>query len=105
MLHFLLIDDHTVVRGGMRFVLTQLFQPCHIEEAANEEQVVEKIKEKAFDLLIMDINMPGTNTLGLLKFIIAVRQEAKVLMFSMNDEKLHAKRYLDAGAKGFLSKE
>jgi DNA-binding NarL/FixJ family response regulator len=102
---FLLIDDHAVVRRGVSFLLNDLYNPCVIDEAEDEQQVLEKISSRNYDLLVLDINIPNTNTLDLLKQIFVKTPEAKVLMFSMNQEKMYAQRYLDAGAKGFLSKD
>jgi DNA-binding NarL/FixJ family response regulator len=99
------VDDHAVVRSGVKYMLTEFYKPCTVDEAENEEQVVEKIKHDNYELILLDINIPRTNTLELLRYILFKTPQAKVLMFSMNPEKLHAKRYLDAGAKGFLSKE
>jgi DNA-binding NarL/FixJ family response regulator len=102
---FLLIDDHAVVRRGVSFLLSDLYKPCKIDEAENEQQVLEKISGNDYDLLVLDINIPNTNTLDLLKHILIKKPDAKVLMFSMNPEKMYAQRYLEAGAKGFLSKD
>jgi len=103
-MNFLLIDDHSVIREGMRMILCQFYKECIVDEAANEDEAIAKIKQKSYDLVVLDINMPNTNALSLLKFVLTIRPGLKVLMFSMNEEKLHAKRYIDAGAKGFLSK-
>ena len=102
---FLLIDDHAVVRKGINFLLNDLYKPCIIDEAENEQQVLEKITASDYDLMILDINIPNTNTLDLLKHILATKPEAKILMFSMNPEKMYAQRYIEAGARGFLSKD
>lgn len=101
---FLLIDGHWVVRWGMKCVLKDLFKECTIEEAEDELQAVRKIKEKMFDLVIMEINIPETNSLRLMNFIHATCSELKIMVFSGNSEKFHARRCLDAGAKGFLPK-
>lgn len=102
---FLLIDDHAVVRKGVKFLLNDLYAPCEIEEAETEKQVLEMISIKSYDLLVLDINIPNTNTLDLLKKILHQSPNAKVLIFSMNPEKMYAQKYLEAGAKGFLSKD
>ncbi len=102
---FLLVDDHAVVRSGVKYMLSEIYKPCTIDEAANEPQLLQKIKSVQYDLVFLDMNIPETNTLDLLKYMLIKQPALKVLMFSMNAEKLHAKRYLDAGAKGFLSKE
>lgn len=101
---FLLIDDHPVVRSGVKCLLNEYYKANTVDEAENEMQVIEKIRSHSYDLIFLDINIPNTNTLALLKHLLISSPAAKVLVFSMNVEKMHAKRYLDAGAMGYLSK-
>ncbi len=102
---FLLVDDHVVVRSGIKLLLLDIFKSAEIYEAADGDAVLEKLKEHVFDLIILDIKMPKTDTIGLMETIHTQYPEAKVLMFSMSAEKIYAKRFLKAGAKGFISKE
>lgn len=104
MRNFLLIDDHEIVRAGVKQVLKELFKPCTIYEAKDEQSAITALKEKKYDLIIMDIQMPDTNSLGLMEYISAHMPGAKVLMFSMSAENTYAKRFLQAGAMGFVSK-
>jgi two-component system invasion response regulator UvrY len=101
----LLVDDHFVVRSGMNGVLSEILKPCEIHEADNGDSVTEKLKKNNYDLIMMDIQMPNTDTLGLMEYIHTKYPEAKVLIFSMSSENIYAKRFLKAGAKGFVSKE
>ena len=102
---FLLADDHVVVRSGIKLLLLEIFKPAEIYEAANGEDVLEKLNEHTFDLVFLDIQMPKTDTIGLMEIIHKQYPEQKVLIFSMRAEKIYAKRFLKAGAKGFVSKE
>jgi len=101
---FLLIDDHEVVRAGVKHVLKELFKPCTIYEATDEKSAISILKERKYDLIIMDIQMPDTNSLGLMEYISTHLSGAKVLVFSMSAENTYAKRFLQAGAMGFVSK-
>lgn len=102
---FLLVDDHVVVRSGIKILLTEIYTPAEIHEAMNGDTAVEKLKEETFDLIILDIQMPKTDTLGLMEYIHITYPNAKVLMFSMSAETIYAKRFMKAGAYGFISKE
>lgn len=102
---FLLVDDHAILRAGVKMLLSENFNSCKIDEAENEQEAVKRIKTNDYDLIFLDINMPETNALGLLTFILITKPESKVLIFTMNAEKIHAKRYMEAGAKGYLSKD
>lgn len=102
---FLLIDDHVVVRSGIRMLLLEIFKPCEIFEAFDGESAVEQLKQRSYDVVIMDIQMPSTDAFGLMEYIRISHQDANVLIFSMSAENIYAKRFLKAGAKGFVSKE
>lgn len=101
---FLLIDDHEIIRSGVKNILIELFSPCDVFEAKDETTALEQLKLRTYDLIIMDIQMPDTDTGGLMNFINIKFPEAKVLIFSMTAENIYAKRYLKAGAMGFVTK-
>jgi two-component system invasion response regulator UvrY len=102
---FLLIDDHVVVRSGIRILLSEIYKPSEIHEAHDGESALEKIRENKYDLVMLDIQMPKTDTFGLMEFFKVKYPDLKVLVFSMSPENIYAKRFLKAGAKGFLSKD
>ncbi len=76
-----------------------------IEEAPDGDTAFEKIKQKDYDLLILDVNMPGTDSFGLVSNIMAIKPESKILMLSMNAEEIYAKKYLMLGAQGYVGKD
>lgn len=102
---FLLIDDHEVVRSGINGLLSEIYKPCEVFEAPNTEVATEKLKQNTFDLIMMDIQMPNSDSLGMMEYIHVRYPDARVLIFSMSSENIYAKRFLKAGAKGFLSKD
>ena len=102
---FLLVDDHVIVRSAIKILLADLYNPTEIDEAMNGETAVVKLKENQYDLILLDIQMPNTDTLGLMEYIRITYPAAKVLMFSMSAENIYAKRFMKAGAYGFISKE
>ncbi len=102
---FLLVDDHLVVRSGMKGILTELFSPADIHEAADGDGTLEQLKHFRYDLIMMDIQMPKTDTLGLVEYIHIKYPATNILMFSMGAENIYARRFIKAGAKGFISKE
>jgi two-component system invasion response regulator UvrY len=102
---FLLIDDHVVVRSGIKILLSEIYKPSDIHEAHDGDSALEKVKQNTYDLVMLDIQMPKTDTFGLMEFFKVKYPELKVLVFSMSPENIYAKRFLKAGAKGFLSKD
>ena len=104
MKNFLLIDDHEIVRSGIKSVLEELFKPCEIFEANDERSALNQLKARKYDLVVMDVQMPETDTAGLMEYIKTKYSDIRVLMFSMSPENVYAKRFLKAGAMGFVSK-
>ncbi|MEO8174693.1 MAG: response regulator transcription factor [Sediminibacterium sp.] len=104
MKNFLLIDDHEIVRSGVKNVLQEIFKPCEIYEANDEKSALLALKSRNYDLIIMDVQIPETDTAGLMEYIKTRYPDAKVLMFSMSAENVYAKRFFKAGAMGFVSK-
>ena len=102
---FLLIDDHFVVRSGVKGLLAELYKPCEIYEADDSTNAINQLKQRTYDLIMMDVQIPKNDMLGLMEYIHIKYPAAKVLMFSMSPENIYAKRFLKAGAKGFLSKD
>lgn len=105
MKRFLLIDDHVVVRSGLKFILSDLFKPCEIDEAEDGDTAVAILKERKYDLVMLDIKMPNTNSIQLMEYFKITYPSLKVLIFSMNSESIYAKRFLRAGAQGFVNKD
>jgi len=105
MKYFLLVDDHVVVRSGIKLLLQEIFSPASIDEAFDGESALAKLKVQTYDLIMLDIQMPRTDTLALMQTIVKEYPEARVLIFSMSAENVYAKRYLKAGARGFINKE
>lgn len=102
---FLLIDDHVVVRSGIKVLLSEIYKPSEVHEAQDGDSALEKIKLNIYDLVMLDIQMPKTDTFGLMEIFKIKYPDLKVLVFSMSPENIYAKRFLKAGAKGFLSKD
>ena len=102
---FLLIDDHVVVRSGIRILLSDLYKPSQIFEAHDGDSAIAIVKENQVDLAMLDIQMPNTDTFGLMEYFKIKHPQLRVLIFSMSPENIYAKRFLKAGAKGFISKD
>src|SRR5690242_11679704 len=100
--HFLIVDDHSIVRSGLILLIKDFMSHTEIDEAYDGDSAFEKIKQKNYDLVIMDVNMPNTDSFGILNSILSFKPATKIIIFSMNAEELYAKRYLKMGAMGYL---
>lgn len=102
---YLIIDDHVVIRTGVKFLLYEKYSPAEIYEAYNGETAMQLLSEREYDLVILDIQMPDTDSLGLMEHIRGNYSGTKVLIYSMSAEKIYARRFVKSGAMGFLSKD
>lgn len=105
MIRILIADDHAIVRRGLMQILSEIPEVKAIDEASNSQEVLSKIGRTSYDLVILDISMPGRSGLDLLKQLKVERPNIRVLMLSMHPEEQYAVRALKAGASGYLSKE
>jgi DNA-binding NarL/FixJ family response regulator len=101
----LIADDHTIVRTGLSVLIKTEYLNAQIDECSDGNCAWEKIQSTQYDLFIMDINMPATDSVNLLKNIFSVQPHSKVLILSMSSEEIYAKKYLQLGALGFINKE
>lgn len=104
MINLLIVDDHPVVRRGLKGILGDE-QDLSVFEASNGHEALQQIKECEFDLVILDLDMPGMNGIDLLKEIKEQDKNLSVLVLSVYPEDQVAVRVLKAGASGFVSKE
>ena len=100
----LVADDHTIVREGLKQIVKSLDVISQTDEAASGDEAWKMIRNGAYDLVILDISMPGRSGLEVLEDIKAQRPKLAVLILSMHPEEQYAVRALRAGASGYLTK-
>ncbi len=105
MKNILLLDDHMVIRMGLRSMLNDYYSQLRFWEAKNEDDALQVLKHNRIDLLIMDLQIPDTDVIGLIEMISIKYPRTIILAFSMLPEKIYGRRVLKAGAYGFLSKD
>ena len=103
-MRILIVDDHAVVRAGVRQILADAFPDAAFGEAADGRQAVASAMDKVWDLAVVDVAMPGRSGVDVLKDMKALRPKLPVLVFSMYPEEQYAVRALRAGAAGYLTK-
>lgn len=104
MIRVMLVDDHAVVRTGFRLLLSSIAEVSVVAEADSGETAYKLYPELLPDVVVMDLSMPGMGGLEALRRIRARYPHAKVLTLSAHDDPMHARRALQEGALGFLSK-
>jgi DNA-binding NarL/FixJ family response regulator len=101
----LIADDHNIVRTGLIFLIKEEFLQAEIDECRDGDSAWKKIQSSEYDMLILDISMPNTDSFALLKNIFILRPDQKILILTMSSEEIYAKQYLHLGVKGFINKE
>lgn len=104
MKNILIADDHSIVRLGASVIIKETIPDADIVQAQTYDEVYLHLKKKSFDLLLLDINMPGGNNIKVVKEILDIQPQLKILVFSSYEENLYALRYINAGASGYLNK-
>jgi len=100
----ILVDDHELVRMGFRLLLEGTNNLEVIAEFSSGEEVVNEFSNYEFDLIVIDISMPGIGGIEAIKRILLKKPKTKILVLSAHEDDLHANRVLKAGAKGYLTK-
>jgi DNA-binding NarL/FixJ family response regulator len=104
MIRILVVDDHAIVREGLKQILSDVSDISVLAEAANGQEAMDRIRRETFDVILMDISMPGRSGLEILKDIKNEQPKLPVLILSMHPEEQYAIRALKAGAAGYMNK-
>ncbi len=105
MRRLLIADDHAILRRGLKEILVDELKDAIFAEAGNAQQVLTDVRKQVWDLVILDITMPGRSGLDLLRDLKQLQPELPVLVLSMHPEDQYAKRVLRSGAAGYMNKE
>jgi len=105
MINILMVDDHAIVREGLSRIINDTTEITIAAEASTGEEAIKKVNNQTFDLVLLDISMPGKNGLQTLKEIKKIKKNLPVLMLSMHAEEQYAIRAIKAGASGYLTKD
>jgi len=100
----LLVDDHAIVREGYRRLLEDEASIRVVGEASNAAQACEQARSLVPDVVVMDIALPGVSGIEATRRMLKDQPQLRILMFSMYDDAIYARRALEAGALGYLSK-
>jgi DNA-binding NarL/FixJ family response regulator len=105
MIKIFIVDDHSFVREGIKYVLKGNTDIKVTGEASSGQEALDKIKDEEFDVIVLDITMPGKNGLDILKDIKRLYPKLPVLILSMHPEDQFGIRLLQAGAAGYITKQ
>ncbi|HEY0006061.1 MAG TPA: response regulator transcription factor [Pyrinomonadaceae bacterium] len=101
----LIADDHAIIRRGLREILAEEFRTLSVNEARNAQEVLRLAREQTWDVIVLDISMPGRSGIEVLKDLKQVCPKTPVLILTGHSEEQYAVRVLRAGAAGYMTKE
>src|SRR4030042_5496821 len=105
MIKVIIADDHAIVRRGIKEILDETDTIRVIDEAQNGKELINKLLSSKYDVVLLDINMPGSNGLEILKDIKKINPCQAVLMLSIYPEEEYAIRAIKTGASGYLKRK
>ena len=105
MIRIVLADDHTIVREGLKQILSAAPDFFVVGEAQNGMEVLQRVRELEFDVLLLDMSMPGKSGTELIKQVRNEKPKLRILVLSMHEEEQYAVRSIKASAAGYLTKE
>jgi DNA-binding NarL/FixJ family response regulator len=105
MIRIVVADDHPIVRAGMKQVLAAAADCTVVAEASDGHEVMARVRDTEFDLLLLDMSMPGKSGIELIKQVRAEKPRLRVLVLTMHEERQYAVRAIRAGAAGYLTKD
>jgi DNA-binding NarL/FixJ family response regulator len=104
-IRIVIADDHAIVREGLKRIVSSVNDMEVTSEAANGIEVMQRVRELTFDLLMLDLSMPGRSGMELIKLVRAEKPKLRILVLSMHQELQYAVRAIKSGASGYLTKE
>lgn len=104
MIRILLVDDHPLMRKGLAMSLDSEPDFTVVAQCASAEEAMDVLDEANPDLAVVDVSLPGMSGLELIKHVLALREDLKILVASRHDESLYAERAIRAGARGYVMK-
>lgn len=105
MIRVVLADDHAIVREGLKRIIGDVADFTVAGEAADGTQVMQRVRELEFEVLVLDLSMPGRSGMELIKLVKAEKPKLRILVLSMHQETQYAVRAIKSGASGYLTKE
>lgn len=105
MIRVFIVDDHAVVRQGLKRILDEAGDIECVGEAGNGDEALNKSRKLNWDVMLLDISMPEKSGGDVMKYILEANREARVLILSMYEEDQYAVRLMKAGASGYLTKD
>ena len=105
MIKIVIADDHAIVREGLKRIVSSAEGMAVVGEAKDGNEVIQRVRDLTFDVLVLDLSMPGRSGMETIKLVRAEKPKLRILVLSMHQELQYAVRAIKSGASGYLTKE
>ncbi|MDR3453757.1 MAG: response regulator transcription factor [Rhodoferax sp.] len=105
MIRIVIADDHAIVREGLKRIVIEAGDMEVAGEAANGSEVMQRVRDLTFDVLVLDLSMPGRSGMEVIRLVRTEKPKLRILVLSMHQELQYAVRAIKSGASGYLTKE
>jgi DNA-binding NarL/FixJ family response regulator len=100
----LIADDHPMIHRGLRYMLKEEYTNLVCDSVYDGDEVLEKLKTDKYDIVILDVNMPNAENLIFTEYLLKKYPEIKIVIYSLNPERVYALRYLKMGVYAYVEK-
>lgn len=104
MIQVVLADDHAIIRDGLKQIISFVSDMSVAGEAENGDEVLKNVRNLRFDVLVLDMSMPGKSGIALIQQVKAIKPELPILVLSMHQQSQYAVQAIRAGASGYITK-
>jgi DNA-binding NarL/FixJ family response regulator len=104
MIKVLITDDHPIVRRGLKQILEDEDRISLIHEAGNGKELFDRLRDQKYDVILLDISLPGRSGMDMISQIKKTQQSVAILMLSIHSEEIYAMKALKSGASGYITK-
>lgn len=101
----LIVDDHQIVFSGIQLLLHAFDKQLEMQYCQTAEGCIAVLENEIFDVIVLDVNLPDTNTFKLVADVLKINPEQKILIYSMSSEAMYRDKFIELGAFGFVSKQ
>lgn len=104
MKHILLVDDHSIIRLGLKNIIVTEFVNPFIHESDGENMATKILRKHPIDIMFLDLEIPYSDPISIIKYAKTIRPDIKIIMFTVKDEEIFGLRFMKLGINGYLNK-
>ncbi len=104
MANILIVDDNPIVQSVLKFLIVENFDSCNVNEANDDVTSIHATREKKYDLVLLNVNIPGIDSVAHVDQLLSLQQDLKIILFGIDHEEVISTKFLKTGSMGYLAK-